>query len=624
VLFKGWALFMSDNKSNRRNAAERTAAGAGVFGVGAGARFINDNRFAEGKKPTILHAVKNKTFSGTHARYLGAKAGARAVQGAGLTVAVLGGKQVISGKNNEKFRLGHEVVRPLVGADKIEEKMGEHLSKSREPDELIRSKQRTRRFAQAGGVIGGTALLMRSPELATAVSRNSKSKLITRAQKIEPKATKASNTLLAVGGGLGAAGAFNSAHMQKLETNKLKQNRLSEINKGFKDKRPKSDRDKYAVAGGAGLAAGAAFPTLQKLPHDQGASNRITEQLKGSHEGEVKVADVRGVARGPGKRFGAERNQAKLTHAIDVKGYDKTRPIEVSRFANGQMMVTGGHHRLHAVEDLGHETVAVRVRNEAGKAPRSVVPLYDSAKYIKDVIANRQPRKPLDAEGRKRVQALAAQKTPKHIERANRIKSVSEEAMQGLKTPRNKAIVAATAAAGATAYGANKLNNKGKVSKRDDKFLTQYRDRISPSAEEGYKYLKRGTRSRQFDAAGNAALGTGLLVHAGHIAAKKRPMAALEGLGGAIALKTASDSHADSQVWNSKLGKIKAAAKQREIDNTWGKDRRVDVAKSIWVEKGLSVGLPYPKGIRRAAGIRAGHLMRTRTGKTVSVRGSVG
>jgi len=616
---------MSDALTNRKNATERTLAGAGVFGAGAGAKYLNDNRFANGSKPTILHAVKHKSFSGTHARYLGAKAGARAVQGVGATVAILGGKQVISGKNNEKFRLGHEVVKPLVGADKIEEKVNEHMSKARESDDLIRSKQRTRRFAQAGGVIGGTALVLRSPELATAVSRNSKSKLITRAQHLEPKTTKASNTLLAVGGGLGALGAFNSAHMQKLETNKLRENKLSEIGKAAKEKRQRSDKEKLGLAAGAGVAGGAAFPTLQALPHDQGASARITEQLNGSHEGRVKVSDVRGVARGPGKRFGAERNQAKLTHAIDVKGYDPSRPVEISRFSNGQMMVTGGHHRLHAVEDLGHPDVPVRIRNEPGKAPRSVVPLYDSAKYVKDVIMNRQPRKPLDSAGRARVRTLAAEKTPKHIEHLNRFKSRSEEAIQGLKTPRNKAIAAATAAAGATAYGAHKFNGNHKVSKKDDKFLTQYRDRISPSAEEGYKYLKRGEQSRRIDATGNALLGAGLIGHAGHLAGKKRyAIAGLEGLGGGIALKTAADSRNEAREWNAKRNKIKAAAIQRESEGVWGKERNVDLAKSIWFEKGISVGLPYPKGIRRAAGIRTGHLMHTRTGKTVSVRGSVG
>lgn len=610
---------MSKNKSNRRNAAERTAGGAAVFGIGAGANYLNEHRFPVDTQPTIIRAIKDKSFTAPHARYLAAKTGARSIQGAGITVGILGAGQLVRNDRTKKFNVKNEVVRPLVHADEIEGKIPKKISKNAAEDkELIKIKDRTRHFLQVGGAIGGTALVLRTPELAGALKHSPKSKVLVRVKNLEPKATKVSNSLLAVGSGLGAAGAFNSAKMQKLENKKFK-----EISKASKDKKDNSDNKKLGLAAAAGAGVGVTFPTLQKLPNDQGASARITEQLKGGTEGRVNVADVRGVARGPGKRFGAERNQARLTQAIKTKGYDSSRPIEVSRFANGQMMVTGGHHRLHAVEDLGHKDVPVRVRNETGKAPRSVVPLYDSSKYIKDVIRNRQPRKPLDESGLKRVESLAAEKMPKRIERANRIKSVSEESIQRLKTPRNKAILSATGAAGVTAYGANKFNKKNQVSKRDDKFLTQYRDRISPNAEEGYRYLKRGANSRKVDATANAALGTGLLVHAGHIASKKRPMAAIEALGGGIALKTAANSNADAKVWNAKLDKIKDAAKQREAAGTWGKDRKVDVAKSIWVEKGLRVGLPYPKGMRRA-GIRPGHLRRTSSGKTISVRGSVG
>jgi hypothetical protein len=95
-------------------------------------------------------------------------------------------------------------------------------------------------------------------------------------------------------------------------------------------------------------------------------------------------------------------------------------------------------------------------------------------------------------------------------------------------------------------------------------------------------------------------------------------------LGGAIALKQANDNAKAARTWNAKANKIKERAYQRERDGEWGKGRNVDMAKSMWVEKGLSVGLPYPKGVLRRSGLRAGHLMRTRSGKTVSVRGSVG
>jgi len=613
---------MGERLDNRRNAVERTGYGAAVFGAGAGAKYLNDNRFAPGKKPTIYRAIKNKSFSGTHARYLGAKAASRSIQGAGATVAILGAKQAITGKKNGKFHIGQEVVKPLVGADKIEEKMSEHMSKAKESDELIRSKQRTRRFAQAGGVIGGTALVLRAPELATAASRNSKHKLIASAQRIEPKATRVSNTLLAGGAGVGAAGAFNSAHMQKLETNKLRQNKLSEVGKSAKaNKGDKHDKQKLAAVGGVGLAAGASFPTRQSLPDDFGASDRVNSQLSGKTSGRVKTSDIRGIAVGEGHRFGNDTHTARVAQSIRTHGFDEKRPIEVVRYRNNKMKVVGGHHRLRAAEMLGHHDVPVSISNETGNAPKSIVPMYKTSHYIRSVLANRKSNPAISEHD---LDSLAGKHIPKWQEKVNHVKSRSEEIARTAATPRNKAIIAGTSAAGAAAYGSHKLSTKNKVSKKDDKFLTQYRERISPSAEEGYKYLKRGEQSRRFDAAGNGLLGAGLVGHAGHLAGKKKyAVAGLEALGGGISLKTAAESHNEARVWNAKRNKIKAAAVQREAEGVWGKDRQVDVAKSIWVEKGLGVGLPYPKGMHRS-GIRPGHLMRTRTGKTVAVRGSVG
>ena len=598
---------------NRKNAAERTAAGVGIFGVGAGARFLNDHRF-HGNKPTIINAIKNKKFTGTHAKYLGAKAGARAIQGTGATVAILGAKQLATGKESKKFKLSEEVVKPITRADKIEAKIDEHMSKNAD-DELIRTKKRTRRYLQVGGTIGGTALVLRTPELVGSLKKAPKSKILVNAKNYEPKATKASNTLLAVGSGIGAAGAFNSAKMQKLEANKFKQ-----IQKADKLKN-RSDKEKLGLAAGAGIGAGLVFPTRQSLPDDFGASDRVHRQLSGKTQGHVKTSDIRGIAVGEGHRFGNDTHTARVAQSIRNQGFDEKRPIEVVRYRNGKMKVVGGHHRLRASEMLGREHVPVRIANETGNAPKSIVPMYKTSRYVRNVLSARKSNpsmKPKD------IDALANKNIPDWQKKVNSIKSKSEDIARSASTPRNKAVLAATGAAGATAYGAHKFYGSKKVSKNDDKFLRQYRDRISPNAEAGYKYLKSGTRSRQFDAAGNAALGTGLLVHAGHIATKKRPMAALEGLGGAIALKTASDSYNDAKVWNAKMNKIKAAAKQREIDGVWGKDRRVDLAKSMWVEKGLSVGLPYPKGVLRRTGIRGGHLMRTASGKTVSVRGSVG
>jgi len=165
------------------------------------------------------------------------------------------------------------------------------------------------------------------------------------------------------------------------------------------------------------------------------------------------------------------------------------------------------------------------------------------------------------------------------------------------------------------------------IIKRDDKFLATHRDRISPKAEEGYKYLKHGANSRTFDAAAAGALGTGAIAYSVRdLRHKNKAGAALGTLAGAITLKEAHDNARAARAWNAKANKIKAKAYEREAVGEWGKGRHVAVAKSLWdVEKASLALVPsVPKGLMRKPAIRAGHLMRTRSGKVVSVNGSIG
>jgi hypothetical protein len=410
---------MSESNDYRRNAATRAAAGGALVGAGAGLKSRADKKYKvkngtvtrnftiigpdglpagthsvlEDKmvNPDLKHAIKGKKLTPKHAKFLSSKLAARSVQGVGLGLVATGGKQFYDGQQNEKFNVKREVVRPLVYADAIQSKINQRVNKNMTDEEkLSRSKNRTRHYLQVGGTIGGTALLLRAPEFAGALKHAPKSKILRRVSELEPKTTKASNSLLAVGSGIGAFGAFNSAQMQKLE------------NKKFKE-----------------------------------------------------------------------------------------------------------------------------------------------------------------------------------------------------------------------------LNG---VSKRDDKFVRQYGNRISPQAEEGYKHLRRGAQSRYVESGASGALGAGLLAYSvKDLKAGNRLGAGLSGLGGALTLKSAADNASAARAWNAKANKIKERAYQRERDGEWGKGRQATVAKTMWldVEKGLSVGLPYPKGMRRA-GIRPGHLRRTFSGKTISVRGSIG
>jgi len=168
------------------------------------------------------------------------------------------------------------------------------------------------------------------------------------------------------------------------------------------------------------------------------------------------------------------------------------------------------------------------------------------------------------------------------------------------------------------------LQNKQDVKK--DAFLDQYRNHISPKAEEGYKHLRRGAISRHVDSVGAGVLGTGMMAHSiRSVRHKNKPIAALELLGGALSNKTAYDTNRMAREWNAKANKIKAKAYERERNGELGPGRYTDMAKSMWVEKAaLSLVPKVPKGMLRTPSIRQGHLMHTRSGKIVSVRGSVG
>lgn len=168
---------------------------------------------------------------------------------------------------------------------------------------------------------------------------------------------------------------------------------------------------------------------------------------------------------------------------------------------------------------------------------------------------------------------------------------------------------------------------KAGIAKRDDKFLAQYRNRISPDAEEGYKYLRNGVKHRAVDATAAGALGAGVIAYSARdLRHKNKAGAALGALAGAVSLKEAHDNYKAARAWNAKANKIKAKAYEREAAGEWGKNRQITVAKSFWDVEKASLGMvpSVPKGLMRRPAIRQGHLMRTRSGKVVSVNGSIG
>ena len=128
-----------------------------------------------------------------------------------------------------------------------------------------------------------------------------------------------------------------------------------------------------------------------------------------------------------------------------------------------------------------------------------------------------------------------------------------------------------------------KKKRRDLVGKNDDRFLREHRDRISPKAEAGYKYLRAGRNEAIGDSAwygGTAALaGGGAAFQYGmrNYFPKKLAIgigatnAVLAGYSGVEAVRSGKKAHR----WNSKMGLIRAKAKERAVAGEYGRDRVV-------------------------------------------------
>jgi hypothetical protein len=177
--------------------------------------------------------------------------------------------------------------------------------------------------------------------------------------------------------------------------------------------------------------------------------------------------------------------------------------------------------------------------------------------------------------------------------------------------------VALGGAAGALAYD--------RVKKGDDSFLRSHRNHISPKAEEGYKYLRRGRNESTLIAGLSGGLGGLSAVNAAKaIDAKRYGSAALSGAVAGVNAYTGVKSAKKAKRWNNKMDKIKAKAYEREKAGVYGAGRDVEMAKAMWSIRKPTFGSPYPKGLKRAPSMRRGSVRRTASGKMVSFRGSFG
>jgi hypothetical protein len=699
-----------DNKKQYRSNAIGTASvGGATFGAGAYINRKAEDALRNSGKPGLWDATMKRKLGAEHVKFAGKKLGARSLQVTGLPLAAYGVKQIIKPTKNRQVDLSRDVIKPVTQnallTDQV--KRGEHrMSKADYNDEINRakvnrSKQRAKRFSQVSGTLGLSALALRSPEAAAAISRQAAKtgkkvspslaklganpRLVKLASK-EPQATKASNTLGIGAIGVGSAGSFNFARLQGLEVKRDKE----KINKAMPKPSLKAlkaigearfdritlKRKKTAeqflpegkLIGERPLGVddqGVKYTDLDK-PYEVSYVNPTTDSkildALGSRRFEFGVkgegkSQVRGAIRvlptgriipeGFTANKGSNRATAATIKEVTANAHRAKSPGITFRAAGYDKKANPGvgYTAWREIPGVGFVPGVGYGRSGLGVfAPRKKMNNYfpEGEKELsrEDVRAMRMHviraaaglAKPSDAN-----KGLMTRGTPAH----DYMKDMSWWGTVPGRTPflgKTKIAAGVATGGGGMAYfeeqkhprgQGGQFRSKGLVQK--DAFLDQHRNRISPKAEEGYKHLRSGAKARNIDAGANAVLGAGIIGYSVRdLRHKNRLGAAVGTLGGALTLKNAAENASAARQWNAKANKIKERAYQRERDGEWGKGRQSTIAKSMWIEKGfpikngMAIGMPKPKGMMRRPSLRAGHLMRTSSGKTVTVRGSVG
>lgn len=161
--------------------------------------------------------------------------------------------------------------------------------------------------------------------------------------------------------------------------------------------------------------------------------------------------------------------------------------------------------------------------------------------------------------------------------------------------------------------------------KRDDQFLRDYKDRISPRAEAGYNSMRRQRNKDRAWAAGQAGLtGVNALGLAGALKARSKvwtPLAA-----GATAFSAHQSVKHARKARRYDMGPmegIRRKARDRAARGVYGQDRGKDPVDKALVPR-LPVPRSVPKGLLRKPTMRRSYVARRPSGKLVSVRGGFG
>lgn len=223
-------------KDRRRvNAAGHVAAGGALVGAAAAANYANDRALERrGLEKPVKSAVKRKGLRPAHARYAAAKLGVRGLQVTGIPMAAYGAYNLVKPDKkvprvNAKDDIARQVARGVTfqdARDDYRRRVAKRQLTREENEKLVRRKKAGTSLSLAAGTMGLGALALRSPEVARVVAGRSARLAgrpkVQRLIRMEPSATKASNTLGIAAIGTGSAGSFNYASQQRLEAKQVK------------------------------------------------------------------------------------------------------------------------------------------------------------------------------------------------------------------------------------------------------------------------------------------------------------------------------------------------------------------------------------------------------------------
>lgn len=156
--------------------------------------------------------------------------------------------------------------------------------------------------------------------------------------------------------------------------------------------------------------------------------------------------------------------------------------------------------------------------------------------------------------------------------------------MMRLSGPRARRLVRAGAAGALGLQAANLggdvvanrvLSRESGFEKRDDRFLRDYQLRISPSAEMGYRNLRRERNRRTALAGVSAAGGIGSGAVSGALLGRRPLLAGASALSSVAGLVSTKGYLADRGRLESRMEKIRAKAREREERGVYGEGRLV-------------------------------------------------